>query len=296
MSFLDKVKNAIGDFLSPSHHVSDEEREIYRHESDKGHSITRDLQNRHIIGGSLHFSLPTPEGAAFSKTINAIDEFFHNARAGRFAYDGLNAGPGYSLGKFYGDNEVITSDQIRRLAGNDKLDNIYLQHDLLYTDAVLHQDAINREKALRYADELYIRKAKAYLEDPNISFTSRLKTLAAIEAFERKIKYGIGYQLKQLDRPYYIDEDGNYHWTTHDDVRKTIKDYLQQYDPESYADRPVIFAADIPNNVGGHSGFPTDTKPIIKSEALEKVVPFYTNIRTDGRKQPYVDDWDDPSF
>lgn len=228
-------------FLGPD--ISQEEYEIFQHESKKGHKISKELQDRHIKGGALSLSIPTSVKEYLgSKALSESADFLDNIAQGRFKYHGQNAGPNYSLGKFYGQNEVITKNQLKKRSG-DKLDDIYLQHDLLYTKASLYGTPEQREKALRHADQVFVKKAKEYVKNHDLSLVDSIKTNTAIKAFEAKQKLGVGYKIDQLDRPYYVDDDGNYKWTTHEEVNNTVNEHLKEYDFESL---------DIPNETLGY--------------------------------------------
>lgn len=131
-----------------------------------------------------------------SKTLDTIEDLAMG-RGLRFKYYGNYAGPGYSAGKFYTPNEIITKEDLK-IKSVDFLDELTKEHDLRYQLGATFETQQQRKNALREADEIFIKDAEKLLNSRELDYKQRIATQLAIKAFKIKLKLDSGYNIDRL--------------------------------------------------------------------------------------------------
>lgn len=167
-------------------------------------------------------------------TLDKIDKLAQ----GKFKYWGNWGGPSYSSGRYYDTNEMITKQDIQMNPPKDRLDALYLAHDLRYQQAATFYNQSQRHKALRTADEIFIKDAESLLKNyHDIDITQQLAAKASILAFKAKLKTDMGYDIEQIPNAkeakqvaenylneYVHDEIENDRRLTNEDISKYMKE------------------------------------------------------------------------
>jgi hypothetical protein len=179
--------------------LTDEERKEIDEEIRTGKPLSKKTMMRITKGAPLILSPftsieETLKGKIQSGTIETIE----NLAKGRFKYYGKWAGPSYSAGRFYAKDEIITKEDIDKNPPDDDLDALTLKHDLRYQLGATKQTQEQRAKALRDADELFIKEAENLLNTKQLDIKQRIATKSAILAFKAKLATNLGYNIDKL--------------------------------------------------------------------------------------------------
>lgn len=160
---------------------------------------------------------PTSAGAVASTKLKGdiLDTVERVGMDGSFKYYGNWGGPLYSAGRYYKKDEAITKDDIKNNPPQDKLDELFLKHDLRYQRAVTNANPEDRKRSLRYADELFIKEAQELLKSGNASISEKIAGNGAILAFKTKLATDVGYNSDYLDDP---------------NARSTVNEYFNEVD------------------------------------------------------------------
>lgn len=154
-----------------------------------------------------------------SKALDTVEDVLMG-RGLKFKYYGNWAGPNYSAGRFYDKNEIITKEDIQKAPPIDDLDALTLKHDLRYQFAATRNTQEERKKALRQADEQFIREANQLLNSKDLGLKQRAATIAAVKAFQAKLAFDVGYNIDRLPEDK-IEE-----------AKKVSLGYFNQVDPD----------------------------------------------------------------
>ena len=172
-------------------------------------------------GGALTLLNPPTSGSALLGTklkSDLLDDVERLALDGSFKYYGNWGGPLYSAGKYYKKNEAITKDDIMKNPAQDKLDELFLKHDLRYQRGATNTTPEARKQALRYADELFIKEVNDLLKSGKASIKEQIAGKSAQLAFKAKLASDIGYNVDYLDNP---------------EARKTVNEYFNEVDNDA---------------------------------------------------------------
>lgn len=159
---------------------------------------------------------------------DVLDTLERVAMDGSFKYYGNWGGPLYSAGKYYKKNQIITKEDIQKNPPQDKLDELFLKHDLRYQRAATNNTAEDRKRGLRYADELFIKEAEDLLKSQETTLKEKIAGKAAILAFKGKLATDIGYNADQIIDP---------------EARKVVNEYFGQVDNDAPIKEHVYVAA-----------------------------------------------------
>lgn len=197
MEYLKKISGFLRKRFLGEELTEDEQREaLSKNYNDWNESLKKKTMRYNVL-------VPTPNLLNPTETIrnkaltDAIDAG-ENLLKGRFKYYGNWAGAGYSGGRFYDQDEVITKEDIYNNPPVDEFDKLTLQHDLRYQKASIYETLEQRKKALREADEIFIKDAEKLLKERQLDVKQRLATRGAILAFKAKLASDIGYNIERL--------------------------------------------------------------------------------------------------
>ena len=132
-----------------------------------------------------------------SKALDTVEDILMG-RGLKFKYYGNWAGPNYSAGRFFDKDQIITKEDIKKAPPIDDLDKLTLKHDLRYQLGATRETQEQRKKALRQADEEFIREANELLNSKDLGLKQRAATLAAVKAFQAKLTFDVGYNIDRL--------------------------------------------------------------------------------------------------
>lgn len=163
-----------------------------------------------------------------SKGLDTLEKLaFDNS----FTYYGNWGGPNYSSNRNFKKGEQLTKDDVFQ-PSQDKLDELYKQHDLRYTLAMSKDDPKQRRNLLRDADLIFIRDAEKYLGSGKSTFKEKIYGYPSIKAFKAKLHFDLGYNVDQIP----ID----------DSTENEIKKYIDFNDPTPKKPLEKINNFDVP--------------------------------------------------
>ena len=114
-----------------------------------------------------------------------------------FSYYGNWGGPNYSSSRNFKQGEQLNKFDVNE-PSKDGLDELYKQHDIRYSIAMSKDDANQRRKLLREADEKFIDDAEKYLSSGKASLQEKIYGHPSILAFKGKLKLNAGYNVDKI--------------------------------------------------------------------------------------------------
>ncbi|MBK9285064.1 MAG: hypothetical protein IPM51_12225 [Sphingobacteriaceae bacterium] len=172
-----------------------------------GYNVLKNVGNKIMD----YFGGPKAEGELYD-TVERL------ALDGSFKFYGNWGGPLYSAGKYYKRDEAITKDDIMKNPPQDKLDELFMKHDLRYQRGATNQSPEDRKQALKRADELFIKEVNELLKSGQASIKEQIAGRSAELAFKAKLASDIGYNIDYLDNP---------------EARKTVNEYFNEVDNDA---------------------------------------------------------------